>query len=397
MMKARLFLALFVSVLAAACERVALTAPTASTITITTDQSVLPLNGTATVRAVVIESGGTPVHNGTTVTFTSTLGNVDPVEATTVNGIATALFRAGGTSGKSTIKAFSGGAATETGVDVTIGSAAARTIALTATPSSVSQSGGTVTVSALVLDESGNALPGVPVNFSADTGQLNPTTALSDSSGTARTQLSTTATSKVTATAGTATKDVTVNVSTAPSATIDVVPASPFAGMPAAITVTPAAAGPGGARQVQSVTVDFGDGTSQTASNPTGAVGFTHTYQRSGGYTITARSTDVGGNTGIASRAIIVQSANPTAGVSASPNSGAAPLTSTITVTAAPTAGGPPLQSVRTFVNGEQVMSGTGGGSFAYRFTSAGTYNVSVIVTDAAGNESRANTIVIVN
>ena len=397
MMKVRAFLLLLVSVVAAGCERVALTAPTGATITITSDQAVLPLNGTATVRAVVIEAGGVPVHNGTSVTFTSTLGTVNPVEAQTVNGIATATFNAGTTSGKSTIKAFSGGAVTATGVDVTIGSAAAKTIALTATPSSVSQSGGTVTVAAQVLDESGNPLPGISVNFSADAGQLNPTTALSDSSGVARTQLSTSQTSKVTATAGTATKEVTVTASTPPSASIDVVPTSPFAGMPAAITVTPAAAGAGGTRQVQSVVVDFGDGTSETASNPTGAVGFTHTYQRAGGYTITARSIDVSGNTGIASRPIIVQSANPSAGVSASPNSGAAPLTSTITVTAAPTSGGPPLQSVRTFVNGEQVMSGTSGGAFAYRFTSAGTYNVSVVVTDTAGNESRANTIVIVN
>jgi hypothetical protein len=250
-------------------------------------------------------------------------------------------------------------------------------------------------VSALVLDESGNALPGVGVNFSADNGQLNPTTAVSDSSGVARSLLTTTQTSKVTATAGTATKDVTVTASTAPSATIEVVPASPFAGMPAAITVTPAAAGAAGTRQVQSVVVDFGDGTSQTASNPTGPVGFTHTYQRSGGYTITARSTDVSGNTGIASRAIVVQASNPTAGVSASPNSGVAPFNSTITVTATPTAGGPPLQSVRTFVNGEQVLSGNSGGSFAYRFAAAGTYTISTIVTDAAGNESRASTIVI--
>lgn len=394
MMTARVLLALSAAVLAAACERVALTAPTASTITITSDQSVLPLNGTATLRAVVIESGGTPVHNGTTVTFTSTLGTVDPVEAKTVNGIATATFKAGGTSGKSTIKAFSGGASTATGVDVTIGSAAARSIALSATPSSVSQSGGTVTVSALVLDQDGNSLPGVPVNFSADVGQLTPTTAVSGSDGIARAQLTTTATSKVTATAGTATRDVTVTVSAAPGATIEVSPASPFAGVPAAITVTPAA---GGTRQVQSVIVDFGDGTSQTASNPTGPVGFTHIYQRAGGYTITARSTDVSGNTGTAQRAIIVQSAIPTAGVSAAPNSGNAPFNSTITVTASAAANGPPLTSVRTFVNGELVMSATGGGSFAYRFATPGSYTITTVVTDAAGNEARASTIVIAN
>src|SRR5215212_6752233 len=205
------------SLAAAACSKVPLTSPTGSTITMTSDRSVLPLNGQATLRAVVIESGGTPVQNGTMVTFAPTLGSVAPIEAKTVNGVATATFSAGSVSGKSSITAFSGGTKTTAATEITIGSAAAKSIALSATPSSVSQSGGTVTISALVLDEAGNALPGVNVTFSADTGQLSQTSALSDANGVARTTLQTTQTSKVTATAGTATKDVTVTVTPAPT------------------------------------------------------------------------------------------------------------------------------------------------------------------------------------
>ena len=76
----------------AACDSVPLTSPTGSTITMTSDRTVLPLNGVATLRAVVVESAGTPVQNGTSVTFSSTLGSVEPFEAKTVNGIATALL-----------------------------------------------------------------------------------------------------------------------------------------------------------------------------------------------------------------------------------------------------------------------------------------------------------------
>ena len=397
-MMARVFLALFVSVLSTACERVPLTAPTASTITITSDQAVLPLNGTATVRAVVIEAGGTPVHNGTMVTFTSTLGTIDPVEAKTVSGIATATFKAGSTSGKSNIKAFSGGATTTTGVDVTIGSAAAKAIALSATPSSVSQSGGTVTVSALVLDENGNALPGVGVNFSADTGQLNPTTAVSDSSGVARTQLTTTQTSKVTATAGTATKEVTVTATAAPSVTITASDTG-TTGVPHPITVTFAAAGAAPARQIQTLTVDFGDGTSETRSNVTGSVGFSHTYNQARGYNISATAVDVAGNTGVASKAIVINAAAlPTLSVSASPNPVPAANNGLTTFTVTATAGGSaPLRNVTVRLsNGEVIYSGTGGGSFSYRFGGTGTYTVQGSATDANGNTGTTSTVVVV-
>src|SRR5690349_22176770 len=77
------FVACVTVLLGAACDSVPLTSPTGSTITMTSDQSVLPLNGTATLRAVVIESAGTAVQNGTVVTFNPTLGSVNPIEART--------------------------------------------------------------------------------------------------------------------------------------------------------------------------------------------------------------------------------------------------------------------------------------------------------------------------
>jgi len=76
------------------------------------DQTTLPLNGQATVRAIVIESAGTPVHNGTQVTFATILGSFNPPTSDTVDGVATTTFFAGSISGSTKINAYSGGAST---------------------------------------------------------------------------------------------------------------------------------------------------------------------------------------------------------------------------------------------------------------------------------------------
>src|SRR3954471_22321239 len=66
-----------------ACNRVPLLAPSGSTITLTTATSVLPVNGKATIIAQVVENAGTAPQAGTHVTFTTSLGTIQPSEATT--------------------------------------------------------------------------------------------------------------------------------------------------------------------------------------------------------------------------------------------------------------------------------------------------------------------------
>ena len=376
-----------------ACDKVPLTAPTDSTITLSVDQTTVPINGTITVTAAVIEAGGTAVHDGTSVTFTGGLGTFSPQEAQTVGGIARTVFR-GTTSGTVNIGAFSGGARAEAEIEVRVGTAAAATMGISATPSSVSQSGGTVTVAAQVLDASGNPLPGVNVTFSSDAGQLSASTALSDSNGFARTQLTTFQTARVTATAGAATREVTVTVSTAPTVTIEA-PATAIVGVPVAITI--AAPTGTGTRQLQSVVVDFGDGTSQTISGPTGSVGLIHTYRNSGGFTITARSTDVAGNTGIATRGIVVNRSTPTVTVTPSDTTPQVNQVIGFTITATPGTGGPPVEQIRAFIDGELVYTTSGSsGAFSKAFSAQGTYLVEVQATDAAGNVGRTQTFMTV-
>src|SRR5262245_65221280 len=70
-------------VLAMACERVPLLAPTGSTITLTSSATALPINGSAEIIAQVIEAAGTPPHSGTQITFTTNLGSVQPSVADT--------------------------------------------------------------------------------------------------------------------------------------------------------------------------------------------------------------------------------------------------------------------------------------------------------------------------
>jgi hypothetical protein len=388
-----------------ACDRVPLTAPTASTINVTVDQTTLPLNGQATVRAVVIESGGIPVHNGTQVTFATTLGSFAPPTSTTVDGVATTTFLAGSISGSTKINAYSGGASTGSGnsssggVTVLIGAAAAKTLAVSATPSTISQSGGTVTISALVMDESGNPLPGVNVTFSTDVGQLSSTIALSDASGVAKTTLATTQTAKVTATAGSATpKDVTVTVSSAPAVSITSSPTSPIAGQPVTFTVTKTSGNTTAPRQVQTLDITYGDGTSESRSNVTGAAAFTHTYSNPGGYTVTARAVDTAGNTGIASSAIVVGYAPiPSVTISASPTNPT--VNGTVTVTVNPSAGngGAPIRSVTVRTNDGTLLyssSSSGSQQFATSFSSPGARTLTATATDAAGQTASSSIVV---
>lgn len=412
-MSARLY-ALAIVVIAAvvavdvACARVPLTAPTASTITLSADQTTLPVNGQAVVRAVVIESAGTPVQNGTQVVFSTTLGSFNPPEATTVNGIATTTFMAGALSGTTRLNAFSGGASTGAGnssgggVEIKIGAAAAGSVSLQVTPPTVPQNGGTVTATALVLDPAGNPMRGVPVQFSADAGTISNANVVTDSNGYAVTNLVTTRAATITARVGTATPATfQVAVSAAPTVAIEITPTAPVVNQPVSIKVTPSTSA--NTSPVASVLVDFGDGFSQTVTGITGSVGLTHIYTRAGGYTVTATATDINGGRGVSSASVVIGFESlPTVSISGTPNpvssSGTAQgvVTFTLTATAA-TTGGAPIRSVRaTLQDGTVIYSGTGSSTFAYKFGGSGTYTVTASATDATGSTATTSTVIVV-
>lgn len=300
------------------CEKVPLTAPAGTVITLVASTNVLPINGTTDLTAVLIENGsastggggagggttttssaGTPVHNGTLVTFTTSLGRIEPAEARTSNGRVTVKLIADGRSGTATITAFSGGSSEALEVD--IGAAAAATVTVSASPASVPANGGTVTISASVDDESGNPLLGVPVNFKTTSGTLTPASAVTNEGGIATTSLSTTANATVSATAGGKTGSATVQTRSRSTITITSPSDSVFVGAPARFTVTP-----GSGVAMADVEVDFGDGRTQSLGAISSAAVIVHFYEEDGVFPVSVRATDVDGGTAQATGAAAV-------------------------------------------------------------------------------------------
>ncbi len=103
------------------CESLPLLAPTASTIVVVASDPAIALDGASVITAIVTESAGTPVQNGTLVSFSTTLGTVDPQASRTQDGRATTRLLGGKTAGTAMVSAFSG-ASTSNTLSVQIGS-----------------------------------------------------------------------------------------------------------------------------------------------------------------------------------------------------------------------------------------------------------------------------------
>src|SRR5205823_3983834 len=198
-------LAAAVSLSTDACQRVPLLAPTGSTIQLTASTNVLPVNGTTTIIAQVLEPAGTPPHSGTHVTFTTSLGTIQPADVETdISGRAVATFLAGNNNGTANITALSGGASVGTNgaLKILVGTAAVGRVNLSANPTLVPATGGSSTITANVLDVNGNALPSAQVSFTTTAGTLTTAVASTDSAGNAQTVLRTTTKATVTGTVG---------------------------------------------------------------------------------------------------------------------------------------------------------------------------------------------------
>ena len=148
----------------------------------------MPVNGSAEIVAQVIEPSGTPPQHGTHVTFTTTLGTIQPAEAETdISGRVLARFVAGTSNGTATITANSGGASTGTtgAIKIAVGTAAVGRVTVNAWPASVPNTGGATTITASVFDINGNALSSAPVSFSTTAGILSMSLAIADAAGVA--------------------------------------------------------------------------------------------------------------------------------------------------------------------------------------------------------------------
>jgi hypothetical protein len=172
---------------AAACEKVPLTAAPGSSLTLIANPTFVPANGgRSLVTAILVEPAGTFVPDGTEVFFFTNLGQVQE-SGKTVNGVARVYFVADSRSGTATVTAISGGPApapsasaspgtgggasgssSGTGndtVDIAVGSALPARVVVTADPQRITSSRQSSIV-ATVYDEFGNPVQNVPVSFS---------------------------------------------------------------------------------------------------------------------------------------------------------------------------------------------------------------------------------------
>lgn len=305
-------LAVFTLVAAAGCDKVPLTAPTGSVITLFAANSTVPLNGEVEIVATVIENGtttsggsgtgtgtgtttttsagaGTPVQNGTLVSFTTTLGTIEPAEARTNNGQVRVKFKSNGQSGTATVTAFSGGTSGKL-ENLKVGTAAVERVIVSASPQTLGPSGGLSIISARVEDTSGSPLVGVPVTFTTDNGTLTVTSATTDSNGVATTTLNTPRQAKVTANVAGKTAEVTVGLNPRTGISISAPTTAVSAGLPATFTVNVASTA-----NIRDVTVDFGDGRSQSLGAISGSTTIQHTYTEAGTYVVRATATDSSG------------------------------------------------------------------------------------------------------
>lgn len=377
---------LAMALLATACDKVPLTAPTDTTITLFNTGTSVPLNGSIDIVASVIESAGTPVQNGTVVTFTTTLGHVEPAEARTNGGKVTVKLVSDGKSGTATVKAFSGSAASEA-LDVPMGAAAASKISLVADPGSLGAGGGSTTMTATVRDASSNVVAGVPVTFTTDVGQLGASSVTTNGNGEASTTLTTAQTAQVTAAIGDATVTLTVKVTAAPTITVTPAPAAPSAGQPVTftITVTPA----DGGLPIKSVSIDFGDGSHQNLGS--GTTTASHVYSRAGSYSVTTTVTDSANQATSQVIVLIVTDAAAIAvTITATPTTGA--VNEPVTFTATVSAGVDVDEYVWSFGNGKTTT--TTGNNASTVYDRVGNFTVTVTVSGPNGTDGVGQTVI---
>jgi hypothetical protein len=393
---------------ASACDKVPLLAPSGTVITIFPTASRVAANGSTEIVATVIENGttatpppangtatpgststtgaGTPVQNGTLISFTTTLGRIEPSEARTQNGQVRVKFIATGQSGQATITAFSGGASGKF-EGLMVGSAAAERVLISATPQTLGPAGGTAQIAARVEDVSGAALTGIPVTFSTNAGQLSATSALTDDSGTARTSLTTTREATVIANVAGKTAELTVGLNPRTGISITGPSNSVAAGLPATFTV-----GVGQNANVRDVTVDFGDGFEQSLGAISGSTTVQHTYNTAGSFPVTATATEASGFTERVSTSVTILPGQPP-GVIITPSSSAPTVNQIITLTATVSGATSTIQRyIWDFGDGTTRI--TTGPQTTKSYSTTGTKVIQVTVEQAVGPSGQGATTV---
>jgi hypothetical protein len=397
--------------LAVACDKVPLLAPSGSVITLFPTANTVPMNGSTEIVATVIENGttattpptngngtgtgttttgstgaGTPVQNGTVVSFTTTIGKIEPNEARTQNGQVRVRFFANGQSGTATITAFSGGASAKI-ENLLVGTAATERVLLSASPQTLGSAGGTSQISARVEDVGGGGIIGVPVTFSTNAGLLSASSVVTDEAGTARTTLTTTRESTVTANVAGKTAELTVGLNPRTGVSISGPSNSISAGQPAAFTV-----GVGSTANVRDVTVNFGDGFRQSLGAISGSTTVQHTYNIPGTFNVSAIATEASGSTEQVATSVTILPGQPP-GVILTPSNTSPTRNQIITITATVSGATSTIQEYQ-WDFGDGTVATTTGPQITKSYADVGTKVIRVTVVQAVGPSGQGQTTV---
>jgi hypothetical protein len=311
----------------AGCDKATPVAPTGTILAISANPTKIGINGTSTITVIGRKPDGNPLNPGTEIRMTASLGSIDTIVTTDSSGTATAIFRANGVLGTATITAATGTGTTTGGgstsdpggttsgttasISIQVGTAAG-SIVLQPTPTSLTVSGGTVNLLALVRDSNGQPLAGQGVNFTTDYGRLASRGAivLTNASGVARDTLTLSAadlSGNVASvmvgaeTTGTGSSGSTLLSGTATIHIQGGPPVAHFTYTQGATTLTvnfnsTSTGGSGGL----TYTWDFGDGVSGNDPAPS------HQYTAAGNYTVRLVVVDSSGQTGSVTKQITV-------------------------------------------------------------------------------------------
>lgn len=288
-----LLLLAIASLLSWSCDSGSPIAPPGTILTISVSPARIPIDGTAQVRVVARKPNGTPVNPGTLVLFSATIGSIPPSVPVDANGEAMTLLTGTGEFGTSTVTASVGSGESVT-AEVQVGLPAG-SISLQASPTSVSEQGGRVSLLALIRDDQGQPLTNALVNFRSQIGTLDSQGALVETAadGTARDQLTVTSGDVDQITGDTFQVEVEVGsgsgslLNTSETITIRRLPNASFSFGINNLTVVFTDTTQGNPTRWE---WDFGDDNRSTLQNPT------HTYSASGTYVVTLQVTNSQGS-----------------------------------------------------------------------------------------------------
>jgi PKD repeat protein len=230
------------------------------------------------------------------------------------------------------------------------------------------------------------------VSFSTDNGSLSTTSATTSFSGQAQTTLATNRDAIVTVSTGTGTGTtgtVKIVVVSLPDITITPSPTAPTEGQPVSFAIALSSAST--TETFQSLSVDFGDGTSVGPLSGT-SQNVSHVYSSSGTYNVIATGTSGSGNTKRGTTVITVAERgliNVT--VAKSPDT--AVTRNQVVMFTANATGGTVRSYNWNFGDGQTFNGST---QVSHSYSTTGTKTVTVTVTTTDGNSGRGQTQVVV-